>query len=203
MKCSYSLAAGLILLAGMQPAIAAGDAEAGKAKAQVCAACHGADGNSTNPEWPSLAGQHAAYTTKQLADFKAGEQRKNDVMAQQVAALSEQDMADLGAYFATLTPAGGFVSEEQLALGERIYRGGNQDTGVPACIACHGPSGTGDPMAGMPALSGQRVTYTIAQLKAFRNGSRANDRNGMMRDASRFLSDEEILAVSEYIAGLH
>ena len=203
MKRSYSLAAVLILLAGTQSVVATGDVEAGKAKSQVCAACHGADGNSTNPEWPSLAGQHARYTSKQLADFKAGEQRNNAVRAQQVAALSDQDMADLSAYFATLTPAGGFVSEEQLELGERIYRGGNQDSGVPACIACHGPNGAGDPMAGIPALSGQRVNYTVAQLKAFRNGSRANDRNGMMRDASRWLSDAEILAVSEYIAGLH
>ena len=203
MKRSYSLVAGLILLAGTQSAVAAGDAEAGKAKAQVCAACHGADGNSANPEWPNLAGQHAGYTRKQLADFKAGEQRNNAVMTQQVANLSDQDMADLGAYFATLTPAGGFASEERLALGERIYRGGNQNSGVPACIACHGPNGAGDPMAGTPALSGQRINYTVLQLKAFRNGSRANDRNGMMRDASRWLSDDEILAVSEYIAGLH
>lgn len=203
MKGSYSLASGLILLACMQSAIAAGDAAAGKAKAQVCAACHGADGNSTNPQWPNLAGQHAKYTSKQLADFKAGEQRSNPVMAQQVANLSEQDMADLGAYFATLNPAGGFVSEEQLPLGQRIYRGGNQDSGVPACIACHGPSGAGDPMAGTPALSGQRVAYTVVQLEAFRSGARANDRNAMMRGTSRWLSDDEIRAVAEYIAGLH
>jgi cytochrome c553 len=112
-------------------------------------------------------------------------------------------MADLGAYFATLAPAGGYVSKEQLPLGQRIYRGGNQETGVPACIGCHGPSGAGDPMAATPALSGQKITYTINQLKAFRSGTRANDRNSMMRDAARRLTDEEILAVAEYIAGLH
>jgi cytochrome c553 len=191
------------MMAGAQMAAAAGDAQAGKAKAQACAACHGADGNSTNPEWPSLAGQHAVYISKQLADFKAGEQRADPVMAGQVAPLTPEDMANLGAYFATLTPAGGFVSEERVTLGERIYRGGNQDSGVPACIACHGPNGAGDPMAGVPALSGQRANYTAKQLTAFRNGARSNDRNGTMRGASRWLSDEEVQAVSEYVAGLH
>lgn len=200
---TFSLAAGLILLVGVHAIAVAGDPQAGKAKAQACAACHGADGNSVNPEWPSLAGQHASYISKQLADFKAGEQRKDPVMAGQVAPLSAEDMANLGAYFATLTPAGGFVSEERLALGERIYRGGNQESGVPACLACHGPNGAGDPMAAVPALSGQRAAYTAKQLGAFRAGSRANDRSRTMRDASRWLSDEDILAVSEYVAGLH
>ncbi len=199
----YPLVAVLMFMAGAQMAAAAGDAQAGKAKAQACAACHGADGNSTNPDWPNLAGQHAVYISKQLADFKAGEQRADPVMAGQVAPLTPEDMANLGAYFATLTPAGGFVSEERVTLGERIYRGGNQDSGVPACIACHGPNGAGDPMAGVPALSGQRANYTAKQLTAFRNGARSNDRNGTMRGASRWLSDEEVQAVSEYVAGLH
>jgi cytochrome c553 len=159
-----SLIAVLVALAGVHTVVAAGDAQAGKGKAQVCAACHGVDGNSLSPDWPNLAGQHATYTSKQLADFKA---------------------------------------EEQLPLGQRIYRGGNQETGVPACIACHGPSGAGDPMAGVPALTGQRVSYTVKQLSAFRGGNRKNDRNGTMRGASRFLSDADIRAVSEYIAGLH
>lgn len=203
MKRTCSLAAALILAVGAHPGAAAADPEAGKAKAQVCAACHGADGNSANPEWPNLAGQHARYIAKQLSDFKAGEQRNNAVMTQQVANLSEQDMANLGAYFATLTPAGGFTSEQRLPLGQRIYRGGNKESGVPACIACHGPSGAGDPMAAIPALSGQRVNYTIAQLKAFRSGERSNDRNAIMRDATRRLSDDEIAAVAEYVAGLH
>ena len=200
---TYPLVAVLMFMAGAQMAAAAGDAQAGKAKAQTCAACHGADGNSTNPDWPNLAGQHAVYISKQLGDFKAGEQRTDPVMAGIVAPLTPEDMANLGAYFATLTPAGGFVSEEHLPLGERIYRGGNQDSGVPACIACHGPNGAGDPMAGVPALSGQRANYTAKQLTAFRNGARSNDRNGIMRGASRWLSDQEVRAVSEYVAGLH
>ena len=200
---TFSLAAGLMILAGVHTMAVAGDPAAGKTKAQACAACHGADGNSVNPEWPNLAGQHASYISKQLADFKAGEQRNDPVMAGQVAPLTPEDMANLGAYFATLTPAGGFVSEERLALGERIYRGGNQESGIPACLACHGPNGAGDPMAAVPMLSGQRAAYTAKQLSAFRGKSRANDRNGMMRDASRWLSDEDIIAVSEYVAGLH
>jgi cytochrome c553 len=200
---TYPLVAVLMFMAGAQMAAAAGDAQAGKAKAQTCAACHGADGNSTNPDWPNLAGQHAVYISKQLGDFKAGEHRTDPVMAGMVAPLTPEDMANLGAYFATLTPAGGFVSEEHLPLGERIYRGGNQDSGVPACIACHGPNGAGDPMAGVPALSGQRANYTAKQLTAFRNGARSNDRNGIMRGASRWLSDQEVRAVSEYVAGLH
>lgn len=208
MKSTYALVAVIIALAGMRLATAAGevqagDAQAGKTKAQVCAACHGADGNSANPEWPNLAGQHASYTSKQLADFKAGEARNNAVMAQQVANLSAQDMADLGAYFATLTRAGGFASEERLILGERIYRGGNQDAGVPACIGCHGPTGAGDPMGAVPNLNGQRAPYVVNQLRAFRNATRANDPQGMMRGVSRRMTDEEIQAVSEYIAGLH
>ena len=200
---TYPFVAVLMFMAGAQMAAAAGDAQAGKAKAQACAACHGADGNSANPDWPNLAGQHAVYISKQLGDFKAGEQRTDPVMAGQVAALTPEDMANLGAYFATLTPAGGFVSEQHLALGERIYRGGNRDSGVPACIACHGPNGAGDPMAGVPALSGQRANYTAKQLTAFRDGARSNDRNAVMRGVTRGLSNEEVRAVSEYVAGLH
>ncbi len=204
---TYSLVAVLMVLAGglvgAQAVVAAGHVDAGKAKAQACAACHGANGISANPEWPNLAGQHAGYIAKQLADFKSGELRKDPVMSGQAANLSPQDMADLGAYFATLTAAGGFVSEERLALGERIYRGGNPDSNVPACLACHGATGAGDPMAGFPALSGQQAAYTAKQLKAFRSGARANDRDRTMRTTSRELTDEEIQALSEYISGLY
>lgn len=203
MKSICSLLAAVIVSSAAHAAGMQGDAQAGEAKAAPCAACHGADGNSVNPEWPNLAAQHARYTSKQLADYKAGETRKNDIMAQQVANLSEQDMADLGAYFATLPPAGGFVSKEKLDLGEKIYRGGSHEAGVPACIACHGPSGAGDPNGAIPALSGQRIPYTVSQLKAFRAGTRANDRNSMMRGSSHRLTDAEIEAVSEYVAGLH
>ena len=203
MKTIHFLLAAVLVSNAVHAASTQGDPQAGQSKAAACAACHGADGNSVNPEWPNLAGQHAGYTSKQLADFKAGEQRKNAIMAGQAANLSEQDMADLGAYFATLSPAGGFVSPEKRALGEKIYRGGNHDSGVPACIACHGPTGAGDPMGGIPMLSGQHAPYTAAQLEAFRSGARANDPNGMMRGSAHKLTDAEIDAVSEYVAGLH
>ena len=203
MKRLCLLLAAVFVSSAAHTAAAAGDAEAGKAVAAPCAACHGANGHSINPEWPNLAAQHARYTAKQLADFKAGETRKNDIMAQQVASLSEQEMVDLGAYFATLAPAGGFVSEDKLELGEKIYRAGSLESGVPACIACHGPTGAGDPNGVIPVLSGQRIPYTVAQLKAFRNGTRSNDRNGMMRGSAHRLTDVEIEAVSEYVAGLH
>ena len=183
-------------------AMAAGDAAAGKAKSATCVACHQADGNSTNPEWPKIAGQGAKYLVKQLKDYKSGA-RVNAVMQGMVAALSEQDMEDLAAYFASQNTTGGFVSEENYELGKRIYQGGNLATGVPACSACHGPAGKGNPAGAMPALGGQHALYTATQLKAFRSKMRANDANGMMRGSARWLSDEEIEAVSEYIGGLH
>ena len=188
------------LIAGS--AHAAGDAAAGQAKAAACAACHGADGNSVNPEWPKIAGQHPKYVEKQLMDFKEG-RRKNDMMTGMVAPLSAEDMVNLGAYFAAQTGTGGFASEAAARRGERIYRGGNAKTGVPACTACHGPEGAGDPLAGIPALSGQHAKYTATQLHAFRDEERNNDSNSMMRDAARWLTKEEIAAVAEYIAGLH
>ena len=188
------------LIAGS--AHATGDAAAGQAKAAACAACHGADGNSVNPEWPKIAGQHPKYVEKQLMDFKEG-RRKNDMMTGMVAPLSAEDMVNLGAYFAAQTGTGGFASEAAARLGERIYRGGNAKTGVPACTACHGPEGAGDPLAGIPALSGQHAKYTATQLHAFRDEERKNDSNSMMRDAARWLTKEEIAAVAEYIAGLH
>lgn len=181
---------------------AAGDAAAGESKAAPCAACHGADGNSTNPDWPKISGQHPRYVEKQLNDFKAG-RRVNALMTGMVAPLSEQDMADLAAFYATKATTGGFVSEARLSLGEKIYRGGNAKTGVPACMSCHGPTGAGDPLAAIPALSGQHAKYTATQLHAFRDGERSNDPKSMMRDVARWMSKQEIEAVSEYIAGLH
>lgn len=181
---------------------AAGDVAAGEKKAAACAACHGADGNSTNPDWPKLAGQHASYTKKQLMDFKAG-RRQNAMMAGMVAPLSEQDMEDIAAYYAAQPRSGGFASEERIALGEKIFRGGNARSGVPACMACHGPAGVGDPMAVFPELSGQHAKYVATQLNAFREGQRTNDPKAMMRDVARWMTKEEIQAVAEYVSGLH
>lgn len=181
---------------------AAGDPAAGQAKVAVCAACHGADGNSANPEWPKLAGQHQGYTVKQLKEFKAGK-RENAMMAPMAMPLSEQDMSDIGAYYASVPRSGGFASETMVKLGEKIYRGGNAGSKIPACMACHGPSGAGDPLAGFPSLSGQHAKYIELQLNAFKDGIRNNDDKSMMRDVARWMSKEEIQAVSEYISGLH
>ena len=181
----------------------AGDPAAGEAKAALCVACHGPAGNSANPEWPKLAGQHAKYTAKQIREFMAGVTRSNELMAPMIAGLSDQDIEDISAYYATQSSTGGFASEELHALGERIYRGGNMESGVPACIACHGPRGNGNGPAGFPRLAGQHAAYTAKQLEDWRTGSRANDPNGMMADTVRYLTPGEIQAVSEYIAGLH
>ncbi|MCB1874982.1 MAG: cytochrome c4 [Chromatiales bacterium] len=180
---------------------AAGDAGAGKAKSAACAACHGTDGNSAAPTFPKLAGQGADYLAKQLANFKSGE-RKNAIMQGQAAGLSEQDMADLGAYYAAQAPKLGKTNPESLEVGEKLYRGGNAKTGVPACMSCHGPTGVGNAPAKFPALRGQFAAYTESALKAFRSGERANDAGQMMRNIASKMSDGEIKAVSEYVVGL-
>ena len=181
----------------------AGDPAAGEAKVALCVSCHGPAGNSLNPEWPKLAGQHAGYTAKQIRDFKAGETRSDAVMAPMIAGLSEQDIEDIAAYYAIQKSTGGFASEELHALGERIYRGGNAESGVPACIACHGPRGGGNGPARFPMLAGQHAAYTAKQIEDWRLGNRSNDPGQMMADAVRYLTPEETRAVSEYIAGLH
>ncbi len=181
---------------------AVGDQEAGKQKAQICAACHAADGNSINPIWPKLAGQHAEYISKQLQDYQAGN-RKNDQMSPMATNLGEQDITDLSAYFASQKIKHGTTDPSLLELGEKIYRAGNIDAGVPACLACHGPTGRGNPAALYPALGGQHAAYTQVQLKAFRENTRINDINEVMRTIVGRMTDEEIKAVSEYVQGLH
>lgn len=197
------LIASILFVAVAGSAQAAGDAKAGQTKAGVCFGCHGVNGVSTNPAWPKLAGQHEKYIAKQLADFKAGKTRKDPIMSGQAAALSEQDMADLAAFFAKQKAAMGKADKAKVALGEKIYRGGNSSKGVAACMGCHTPNGKGNPAAGFPALSGQHATYTIKALKDFRSGARANDINGMMRNVAKKMSDKEIEAVASYISGLH
>jgi len=194
----FSFSTALIAL----PASAAGDAAAGQAKAAACASCHGADGNSANPDWPKLAGQHDKYLAKQLADFKAGN-RKNAMMAPMAAGLSEQDMADIAAFFSSQTLSGGKADPKLVDAGEKLYRGGNATTGVAACMACHGPSGMGNPQANFPRLSGQHAAYTVLQLKAFHSGERANDAGKMMQNIAARMTDAEMQQVASYIEGLH
>jgi len=168
---------------------------------KVCAACHSADGNSASPANPVLAGQHADYIAKQLANFKSGE-RKNPVMLGMATALSPQDMKNLGAYFEGQKPKNRSAKDPQLVkLGQQIYRGGVMAKSVAACASCHGPNGSGVP-AQFPRVAGQYSEYTMAQLQAFRAGERANDPNNMMRTIAARLSDQEIKAVAEYMAGL-
>lgn len=182
---------------------AAGNAKDGETKAQACFACHGVNGNATNPEWPKLAGQSEGYIVKQLQDFKAGKKRSDPLMAGQVATMSEQDMADLGAFFAAQKPVVGTADQAMVELGQRIYRGGNKARGVSACMACHGPTGAGNPPAKFPMLSGQNAAYTAKQLKAFRTGTRSNDAGNMMQNIAASMADTEIEAVSAYMQGLH
>ncbi len=186
---------------------AGGDAEAGKAKAMVCGGCHGMDGNSGVADFPKLAGQNERYLAKQIRDIKGdadGVRRAVPVMAAMVAALSEQDINDIAAFYAAQVSTPGVAKADLVELGERIYRAGNRETGVAACTACHAPRGTGNAPAGFPRLSGQHPQYLAKQLQDFRNGTRNNDGDGrMMRDVARFLSDEEIRAVASYAAGLY
>jgi len=184
------------------PALAAGDAASGKSKSVACAGCHSADGNSTNPEWPKLAGQNQAYLIKQLKDFKSGK-RENATMSGMVTSLSDQDMADLGAYYAGETISTGQADPALVDLGEKIYRGGNRKSGVPACMACHGPAGAGNPPAAFPALAGQHAQYTANSLRNFQQERRANDVNKMMQMTAAKMSQKEIEAVSSFIAGLY
>lgn len=191
----------ILLIALTGNARADGDADAGKARSVTCSACHGADGNSVNPEWPKLAGQHASYIVSQLQAYKDGE-RKNTLMAPMAMMLDDQAMKDLGAYYASQPKTYGTADPERLEAGKKIYRGGNSDTGVSACTACHGPAGNGVAGADMPALAGQHATYIAAQLKLYASGERRSDMNQMMRNVAANMSDDEIEAVSQYIQGL-
>ncbi|MEZ5523707.1 MAG: c-type cytochrome [Pseudomonadales bacterium] len=195
---------GLLVLMGVSGfANAAGDAEAGKSKAAMCAGCHGADGNSAVAAFPKLAGQNVKYLVKQMNDIKSGDR----VVLEMTGLLngsSEQDMEDIAAYFSSQFPSVGAANKDLVAVGEKIYRAGNKDSGVSACTACHSPTGKGNSMAGFPSLSGQHADYIAKQLRAFREGERTNDGDAkMMRSVAFRLTNKEIDAVASYISGLH
>ena len=178
-----------------------GDPEKGKEKAgQICQACHGMDGNGVpgQPVWPKLAGQHPLYIYKQLMNFKANE-RWNAQMSPMAMPLTEEDVANLAAYYATLEQSTGTAEAGLVALGEQIYRAGNPSTGVPACSGCHGPAGLGSNLAKFPRISGQHSEYTDQTLKLWRSAERANDPNGMMRGVAARMTDAEIAAVASYV----
>ncbi len=196
----FTLMGSLVLLVTMNTTGLAQDAEAGKAKAGTCVACHSSDGNSPLEQFPKIAGQVPGYIADQLARFKSGE-RRDAVMMGMVAALSEQDMADMDAWYSSQTMTVGAVSpdqEEDARAGEAIFRGGIAEYNVPACMGCHGPSGSGVPPA-FPRLAGQHATYIETQLQAFKSGARENP---IMQPIVFVLSDQQIRQLALYLSAL-
>ncbi len=195
-------------------AVAAGDAAAGEANAGACAACHGSDGNSLAASFPKLASLGEKYLIKQMQDIKSGS-RPVVEMTGQLDSMSDQDIADLAAFYSSkaMQLSGAKEMEVQMgtgamvdaiALGTKVFRAGNMETSVPACTGCHSPSGQGNSPAGYPRLGGQHAGYIEKQLRDFRAGNRTNDGdNKVMRDVAAHMSDAEIIAVSNYISGLH
>ena len=202
MKIKKLVTISLFALVSANLAAESGDPINGKTLSQTCAACHSTDGNSVNPIWPKLAGQHAAYVAKQLRDFKEGN-RVNAQMSGMVAALSDTDMIDLGAYFSSQKTKTGTANPDMIDAGRKLYRAGDSDKGIPACMACHGPAGKGNPGAMYPSLAGQHAEYTAIQLKSFKAEERNNDANAVMRSVAGPMTNAQIEAVSEYIQGLH
>ncbi len=217
------IALGMVVLA--QGAMAAGDAAAGKSKSAVCGACHGADGNSLVPSFPKLSSLGEKYITKQLRDIQAWDKAEGDAkdktgravpeMVGQLTNSSDQDLQDLAAYFTSQkrqisgakelqVKVNAGIKVDAIKLGTRVYRGGNAETGVPACTGCHSPRGLGNGPAGYPNLSGQHAAYVEKQLRHFRAGERTNGGDTrVMRQVAEHMSDAEIIAVSNYISGLH
>lgn len=202
-KLFAAIVSGVLALAAMTTVHAEGDPQAGKAKAAACAACHGPDGNSPNGQWPTLASQHPRYIVYQLKAFKSGE-RQNPVMQGMAAGLSEQDMEDIAAYYAQQEIRIGSADPALVEKGQALYRGGDAENGIPACTACHGPSGLGNGPALYPRLSGQHAEYVALALRAYRDGQRtASPKAEMMSEIAGRLTDEQIRAVSSYVEGLH
>ncbi|MCK5481455.1 MAG: cytochrome c4 [Gammaproteobacteria bacterium] len=203
MKNWLVLTSTLLLSIAMGQVQAAGDPVAGKAKAGQCAACHGPDGNSANPEWPKLAGQHADYLVKQLQFFKDGE-RENTTMKPMASVLDAQGREDVAAFYASQKVNTGMADPELVELGEKIYRSGNSESGIAPCMGCHGPKGAGNPAALYPALRGQHARYVEIQLHGFAEGKRANENaKKMMQLLASRMTNREIRAVASYIQGLH
>jgi cytochrome c553 len=192
-------AAALVAALGISSAAQAeGSVSAGQEKSVVCAACHGPDGNSANPEWPSLAGQHERFISAQLKAFRDGE-RQNPLMSPMAMGLSDQDILDLAAYYNAQAPAAREADPELVEHGRRIYLGGDLERGVTACIACHGPTGQGNPLVSYPVVAGQHATYIAATLQAYASGERPNQ---MMQEIAARMSAEDMRSVGAYMQGL-
>ena len=205
MKNKFAALVTLVFFSGIAQAdgLVEGDAQAGQARSITCAACHGQDGNSVNPVWPSIAGQHATYMVEQLQAFKNGT-RSEPLMLGQVMTLTEEDMRNLSVYYEGMPPAAKSVADPSvISLGQRLYRGGDRESRASACIACHGPTGLGNPANSVPAIRGQYAVYAAAQLRAYASGARKSDGpTRVMRDIAATLSEEEIVAVASYMQGL-
>ena len=192
-----------VVFFSMSSMATAGDAAAGKAKSAACGGCHGFDGNSPIATFPKLAGQNEAYIVKQMKDFKANSTRQNEIMMGMAAPLSDADAADIGAYFqAQSLKAAAAFDESKIVAGREIYKGGDMQKGIPACQACHGPKGSGTAGIGFPQVGGQYVEYTLAQLRAFKDGTRSNDDKELMREIVAKMSDADLVAVANYMASL-
>jgi len=181
-----------------------GDATTGQAKSATCAACHGLDGNPASSQYPKLAGQHEQYIVRQVELFKS-HKRDSAVMMGFVVSLSEQDMRDIGAYFASKSSLPGVADAKLVARGEALYRGGDKAANLPACMACHGPDGRGNPGAGYPQLAGQYADYVTLKLKDFAAGKAFTDdeRGKIMATVVKGMSDQDIAALASYVEGLH
>ena len=201
MKFSIQLLILLFVIAG-QTLLASGDPEAGKSKSNPCTACHGVDGNSTNPMWPKLAQQGAPYMEAQLKLFRDGT-RQDPLMTPQAANLTDEDIKDLAAYYTAQKGTPGAAEEDKVELGQAIYRGGIIEKGVPACSGCHSPTGVGNPAARFPRLSGQHADYMAAQLKSYRAIELDFPSAQIMVSVTERLTDKEIEAVASYMQGLH
>jgi cytochrome c553 len=201
MKRLWILAATLFGTLLTTSALPAPSIEAGATKAATCQACHGANGNSTNAEWPSLAGIGADYIAEQLNNFKTGK-RASPVMMPMTANLTANDMADLGMYFDSLPNTGLEADPSFWQAGEKLYRGGDQTRGIPACMACHGPTGRGNEPAKFPALRGQQSGYVVKQLNDYASGTRATGPNGIMQTIAKRLSAEDIRNLASYLQGI-
>lgn len=169
----------------------------------TCAACHGPKGVSSTPIWPNLAGQNEKYLMKQLIEMQQAKTRNVPTMTAMISSLSKKQLEELAAYYAKLPKAEGITPQKYLKRGEQLYRGGDFNQQITACIACHGPKGTGNSQAGFPVLSGQKAAYTVLQLQNFKTGKRTNDLNHIMQDISKRMSDADMEAVAHYIEGLY
>jgi cytochrome c553 len=196
-----AISSGVIGVIGGNVALAAGNAETGATKAVVCTACHGPNGNSVNPEWPSLAGLGADYIDAQLLNFKSAK-RNNPIMMGIVTTLNPDDMADLAAYFGAQVNTGLEADPSFWKAGEQLYRAGDKDRGIPACMACHGPTGYGNEPAKFPALRGQHSVYVVKQLNDYASGARGTGPNGIMQTIAKRLSPDDMRNVSSYVQGL-